>query len=142
MPAGSARSQCRRPRISAGLHRRLTAALTLLCGNLIPPHAPRLHPRHAALEHTIAIAACVQPLRCEQPKERKPFRTLDTLVPNVHIPPQPTPLNARAGKSSPYRPFPQLSTLAHHQLGLRTVTRLSSKNFTGHPYPTVYGFTG
>ncbi|KAJ7340697.1 hypothetical protein DFH08DRAFT_1012804 [Mycena albidolilacea] len=94
------------PRISAGLYRRLTAALTLLCSNLIPPHAPRLHPPHRFDGNNL------------RRDERKPCRTLDTLVPNVHIPPQPTPLNARAGKSPPYRPFPQLSTatLAHHQL--------------------------
>ncbi|KAJ7817758.1 hypothetical protein B0H14DRAFT_3877386 [Mycena olivaceomarginata] len=89
------------PRISAGLYRRLTAALTLLCSNLIPPHAPRLHPLHRFDANNL------------RRDERKSFHTLDTLVPNVHIPPQPTPLNARAGKSPPYRPFPQLSTLVH-----------------------------
>ncbi|KAJ6612957.1 hypothetical protein B0H10DRAFT_261606 [Mycena sp. CBHHK59/15] len=46
-----------------------------------------------AAQHTVAIAACTQPHRRES---RKSFRTLDILAPNVHIRPQPTPVNARA----------------------------------------------
>ncbi|KAJ7867642.1 hypothetical protein B0H13DRAFT_2670455 [Mycena leptocephala] len=58
-----------------------------------PPHGP------CSCIRTIAVRI--------NANHAKPFRTLDTLAPNVPICPQPTPVNARTGRRPSHCPFPQ-----------------------------------
>ncbi|KAJ7710669.1 hypothetical protein B0H17DRAFT_4259 [Mycena rosella] len=67
----------------------------------------------AALQHAVAIATSTQPHRRNP---RKPFCSLDTHAPNVHIRPQPTRVNARTGQCPSCRLFSQLPALARPQL--------------------------